>query len=239
MGLLLMKGIELCLRFSYITNKLRFCGPEEAQKHFLTYLENKDNTSEVEDSLEKFEGLWPYLHAIASKHGLDEFDYKVIEAYWIGNELLDSFSDDDMKNIVVALMKRGLPKSIGESVISKMPSGFFPHHNFNVFYVGVGNITGAVEATLQNMDNCRVGWGEVVEVGDSLIVKTQSLKKDEKFFLSEEETKNIVYLKEMLPTVKKGDIVALHWGFAPYILTSEQLENLKRYNQKIIDVLNS
>jgi len=27
------------------------------------------------------------------KHNLDIFDEKVIEAYWIGNELLDNFND--------------------------------------------------------------------------------------------------------------------------------------------------
>lgn len=235
-----MNGIELALRFSYITNSLRFCGPEEAKGQFLQYLDNKNNESEVKSSLLKFEGLRPYLSSIAEKAKIDCFDYKVAEAYWIGNELLDGFNCDDIRDIVAKLMLRGLPKSIADGLIAKLPSGLVPHHNFNVMYVGVGNLTGSVPATLQNMDNCRVSWGKVAEVmHDKLLVQTPPLKKENsKLVLGEEETKTAVYLPKMLPNIKKDDVVALHWGFAALALTQGQLENLKRYTTLIINVLN-
>src|SRR3989338_6132626 len=135
-----MKGIELAARFSYITNSLRFCGPKEASKQFLQYLSKKNNK--------------------------DIFDYEVIEAYWIGNKLLDNFTDDDNKKIIKKLMQRGLPKSIGLDLIKNLPSGLVPHHNFNVMYVGVGRLTGSVETNLQNMDNYRISYGKVLEVLD-------------------------------------------------------------------------
>jgi hypothetical protein len=40
--------------------------------------------------LRKFSGALPYLELIARTNGLtDPFDARVVEAYWIGNELLD------------------------------------------------------------------------------------------------------------------------------------------------------
>ena len=237
-----MNGIELASRFSYITNSLRFCGPSEAYEQFLQYLDKKNNEEEVKNLLLKFESLRPYFTSIAEKAELDCFDYKVIEAYWIGNRLLDNFNNEDMKKIIIKLTLRGLPKSIGEKLIHNMPSGLMPHHNFNVLYVGVGMTTKSVETNIQNMDNCRVSWGKVLEVSqDKLLVQTNLLIKNNnnKFELKQNETKTAVYLPKMVPNIKNGDVVALHWGFAPLILTQEQLNNLEKYTNKILWVLNS
>jgi len=236
-----MDGYELALRFSYITNLLRFCGPDGASSQFIRYLKKKDNSKEVEESLRRFEGLYPYLSAIASKSSRQFTDYEVVEAYWIGNPLLELFGDEDIRLIIKSLMQRGLPSSIGQRLLRDIPHGFVPHHNFNVFYVGVGNTTGSVETTLSNMDNCRISWGSVIErSGDTLFVNVPSLKKsDESYCLGESETKTVVFLPEMIGHVKKGDIVALHWGFAAMILNENQLNNLKRYTLSIFDVLNT
>src|SRR3989344_722967 len=193
-----MDGTELASRFSYITNSLRFCGPKEACGQFLKYANKKDsrNLDEIRASIKKFEGLYPYLSSIAEKNSRDFLDYEVVEAYWIGNRLLEKLNDEDIKQIIEKLMHRGLPKSIGGSLIKNLPHGFVPHHNFNVFYVGVGRTSGTVE------------------------------------------TKTAVYLKEMLPEVRKNDTVALHWGFACCVLDEEQLGNLREYSKKIIDIMN-
>lgn len=236
-----MDGTELCVRFSYITNKLRFCGPEEAQPSFYRYLTKKDNKDEVRKDIERFEGLLPYLKAIAGKAGKDILDDEVVEAYWLGNGLLDDFDDEDMKAIITALTKRGLPRSMGKKLIADLPSGFFPHHDFNVFYVGVGNITQSVDATLQNMDNCRISCGKVMEVvsKDTCMVMTRPLgKKGNQFRLGEEEPKTAVFLPEVTQ-LKEDDLVALHWGFIPMVLEEKQVENLQKYQQRLLDILNN
>ena len=234
-----MDGTELAARFSYVTNSLRFCGPEEASHQFVDYIKSRNDPKKVQDSLRKFEGLYPYLSAIAEKTGGNFFDYDVVESYWIGNKLLESFDDNDMKRIIQKLMQRGLPKSIGKELIERLPIGLMPHHNFNVYYVGVGRTTGSVEFTLSNMDNCRISYGKVVDVlNDKLIVTTRPLKKEQnKLFLGEEETRTAVFMKEMLPDIKKNDFVALHWGFAPLVLTDAQVKNLEKYNKKILEIL--
>ncbi|MFH1409913.1 MAG: DUF6390 family protein [Nanoarchaeota archaeon] len=235
-----MNGLELCVRFSYITNTLRFCGPEEAATQFLQYIEKKDNAGPVEASLKRFEGLLPYLSTIAEKNGEEPFDHDVVEAYWIGNKLLDACDDADMKSCIQKLMQRGLPKSWGEKKIAQLPSGFRPHHDFNVFYVGVGMLTGSVERTMQNMDNCRISWGKVLDVHPGqLIVSTQQLEKKYGDFVLVEATKNAMFLPVMLPDVQKGDHVALHWGFAAVELTTQQSASLKKYTKNILSVMNA
>ena len=235
-----MNGIELAVRFSYITNHLHYCGPYDAHDHFLAYLKSKTHEELVQDKIKKFEGLFPYLSTIAEKHGRPLFDYEVIEAYWLGNHLLDAFTDEDLAGIIKKLMQRGLPSSIGNELITSMPKGLMPHHNYHVLYVGPGRTTGTVPTTIQTMDNCRVSYGEVINVeGERLLVSTDTLYEENSQFFLRKDTKTAVFLKDMLPTIKKGDVVALHWGFAPLILTPEQLRNLQSYTKKIIDILNS
>jgi len=230
-----MDGIDLAVRFSYITNKLRFCGPDE-NPLFLDYLATKKNPEKVREAFKKFEGLYPYLSAIAEKSRKDFLDSDVVEAYWIGNRLLEKFTPEDMKKIILHLSKRGLTKSMADKLISTMPSGMMPHHNFNVYYVGVGNTSGKVPTTLQNMDNCRISSGKVIDiVHGNLMVKTTSLAFDGRYS-KREDVKTIQYLPEHLD-VKKGDSIAIHWGFACVVLDEEQVKNLEKYDDRILDNL--
>jgi len=234
-----MDGTELAIRFSYVTNVMRFCGPYDAHKQFIRYLKKKDNREEVEKSLKRFEALYPYLLLIAKKNSKEIFDYEVVEAYWIGNELLDVFTDCDMKELINMLVQRGLPKVIGKRLIKNLPSGIVPHHNFNVMHVGVGAITKSVKMTLKNMDNCRTTFGVINRVYKSwATVKIKPLKmKNEKLFLGEEELKKVRFLP-VSQNVKQGQPVALHWGFIVCNLTKKQVKNLEFYTKKILNSVN-
>ncbi|MBS3131139.1 hypothetical protein J4212_01785 [Candidatus Woesearchaeota archaeon] len=202
----------------------------------------KNHEEKIKKLLLRFEGLYPYFSTIAEASGKDIFDYEVVEAYWIGNALLDKLDDSDLRKIIDRLVKRGLPKSFGEKLKEKMPSGLAAHHNFNVMYVGVGMLTGSVPTSIQNMENCRISYGRVLEVlpSDKLIVDSNILKKENnKIKIIENQTKTAVYLPELLPGIKAGDYVALHWGFAPMVLDEEQLRNLKKYSDNTINSINA
>lgn len=236
-----MNGTDLAVRFSYIVNSLRYCGPAEAHKKFIHYIKNKDNREEVDKILAHFEALMPYLQAIAEKTGKKALDYDVVEAYWIGNSLLDRFDKKDLEKIINELVKKGLPKSLSERLIKNLPEGFTPHHSFNVFYVGVGQTTGKVPTTLPNMNSCMISYGKVQKIGENeLHVKKSFIElKNNKYFFGKEKEHKISYIKDMLPDIKVNDTVALHWDFATAVLDEKQLANLKKYTQKTLDVMNS
>ena len=98
-----MNGIQLGARFSLATNRLRYCGPADAEAHFLRTISEGTDSEATADALSQFEALSPYLRAIAAKHGRDPFDFDVVEAYWIGNDLLDSFTREDFRAILAEL----------------------------------------------------------------------------------------------------------------------------------------
>lgn len=237
----MMDGIELAARFSYITNVLRFCGPEEAAEKFLSYLRSKERGEDVRDVIKRFEGLYPYLSVIAERTGRDWLDHDVVEAYWIGNALLDELSDDDLRRSIDLLEERGLPKSIAAKARDELPSGFNAQHTFNVMYVGVGNLTGSVAVTLPNMQQCRPSWGVVRRVAPGqLTVTTEPLLfEDGRYRLGAPETGTVNFLPAMLSSVAEGDVVAIHWGFAPLVLSEEQAANIKKYSVANIEAMNA
>src|SRR3972149_5287793 len=89
-------GVALAARFSLPTNRLRYCGPDDAQAPFVRAITEGKDLNAAREALLRFEAPAPSLAAIAAKHGKDPLDHDVVEAYWIGNRLLDDFTRDDV-----------------------------------------------------------------------------------------------------------------------------------------------
>ena len=235
-----MNGIQLAARFSLATNRLRYCGPEEAEVHFLRAISEGADLDGAANALSRFEALAPYLQAIAAKHGRRPFDFDVVEAYWIGNELLDSFTREDFRAILAELGKRGLPRSIVARLSSRLPEHPFPHHAFHVMFVGVGAVSGKVETTLDNMEKCRPGWGRVDHREDDRAVldEPRLLLHDGRLRLDGPERTVHALDPRLLPAVGPGDWVALHWGLPVAILTGSQRDQLESYTGRAIEATN-
>lgn len=234
-------GIELSSRFAYRTNLLDFCGPSGKSSILFDYaIGRTDKKDLVRNYLERFEGILPYYSAIAKKNSLKPFDYDVAEAYWIGNRLLEKFKRENMCRLVAELQKRGLPSSIAANLIKNMPNGLLPHHSFNVFYIGVGRLTGAVKTTLQNMDKCRISCGVVRAVREnSLVVKYMPLRmENKKLTFGSHRSKRVQCSRLFLPKIDTNSVVAIHWDFASMVLSERQKENLEHYTLHNMNCLN-
>ena len=219
---------------------MRYCGPDEAIEPFRRFLVG-DPDFEFDDEqltglLARFEGLYPYLAVIAQRNGIDDpFDERVVEAYWIGNDLLDAMTPEDYIGIIERLSKRGLPSSFARSLIGDLPTGLVPHHNAHVCYVGPGRTARTVRATIETMDRCRIAPAKVLSVVDSnhLLAEQRSLCIEHgRFVSSEPETRTIVYDARILqPAV--GDVIAAHWGTAAYVLSETQRLSLESYDESV------
>src|SRR3989344_4408286 len=85
-----MDGIFRCSRYSFGPNRLHYCGPD-ANHEMKAYLKEGMSDGGLSLILKQFDTLSKYLRLIARSNNItDPFDDKVVEAYWIGNEFLDS-----------------------------------------------------------------------------------------------------------------------------------------------------
>jgi len=84
-----LEGTLRFIRYAFMPNRLRYCGGDDNRTLFEYGVEGASDGG-LQPLLRKFSGALPYLQLIARANGLsDPFDARVVEAYWIGNELLE------------------------------------------------------------------------------------------------------------------------------------------------------
>ncbi len=226
-----MDGVQLGARFSIATNRLQYCGPADAEPFLYRAITEGSDLPAARAALGRFEALVPYLEAIAAKHGRDPFDHDVVEAYWIGNHLLDRFDRSDFAPLLVALTHRGLPRSVAARLEAHLPAHPLPHHAFHVSFVGVGAVTGHVPTTLANMEACRPAEAEVVgyDAGTITLARPSLAWTDGALRLGAPTPVRVPHDPRVIPGLALGDRLALHWGCAALRLTRPQTENVRRY----------
>jgi hypothetical protein len=171
----------------------------------------------------QFEGAYPYLRLLAgAAHRVDPLDADVVEAYWIGNELLDRVSVFDFGNSIDDRFRRRAGSAwsrIGDSI----PSGV-AHHSYHVLHVTpwTGLMRrGVVEEPLRIVDQCCVSWAKVVDTatGTPLVRRRPLVWAGNRLRFGEPIVEPVVSPMH----VGLGDWVALHWGTVCERLTPAQL----------------
>ena len=234
-------GCALGARFSLATNRLQYCGPADAEPALYEVATRGTGTERARAALARFEALYPYLEAIGAKHDLDPLDPRVVEAYWIGNELLEPFGPADFRGILERLRRRGLPRSTAARLSGRLPERPIPHHTFHVTFVGVGEVTGHVETTLANMDRCRPSEARVLRVdAETLSVAVRGLElRGGRLELGPERPVEVRYDPALTPNVRAGDRIAVHWGLPALLLSPGRAEALARWTQRSLHATNS
>ena len=240
-------GLKLAVRYSLPPCKLGFCGPLDKKSRQTLYnfaVGKRASEEEVRGILEKFEALYPYLELIASANGIDDpFDEQVVKAYWIGNKLLDSVSTADLRRMIqtdfVGVGRMSLEDA--EERADQIPDGVLPHHSFHVLILG--SITGRVKLDTRLKDLCRIGWGRVTDVRKAKVksknakVRWRPLVFDGKVRLEGEVETIADWDWELVPGVKVGAWVSLHWGQMCDVLGEEDVANIAHYTGRTLRLL--
>ena len=215
-------------------NRLGYCGSGD-NKTLFDYCAAKHTDLGLVVILQKFEAAYPYLKLIANSNNIpDPFDARVVEAYWLGNELLEQVELAQFYNSLRDRFAKRLDAKTLGYLLSKPPLGARPFHNFHVF--DVHSRIGALEHSLDTMENCRIGWGRVKETEtSSLVVEYQPLVLEcGKLKLGELGEKRVLRQIDgtrFITDCKVGDYVSFHWGWACERLSPRQAQNLEKYTR--------
>jgi hypothetical protein len=169
-----------------------------------------------------------------------------VEAYWVGNPLLDRV---DMKRFVASVDDR-FRRQAGRgwaSIAEAIPAGAVPHHSFHVFHVypWVGLMrAGWSEHPLRVLDRCRVRWGRVVAVdGEVATVRFRPLRWDgRELQLGRSITERVPLSddgKGFVRDLRAGEWVSLHWDWVCDRLTPTQLRALRRHTVRHLRLANA
>ncbi len=234
------KKYERAARYALYPNELGLCGPRGSEKGKLyQYLTTK---SKVDDNharrlLGQFTAATAYLKLIAAANGIEDWlDDRVVDAYWIGNELLGRVRPEDLRELIFGFVGEGrMTEAAAKETTDHVHYQHRPHHSFHV--LAIGGISGQVDRESVGWELCRIGWGKVVSVGKGpeLTVSARSLKHEGNRFLAELEEKEKKRLvrrdPQIIPRIRAGDLVAFHWGRVVEVITLNEARRLEHWTE--------
>jgi hypothetical protein len=241
-----VSGPVLFARYAFGPNRLGYCGPD-ASAELIGEASRPGGERAIRELARGFEGAWPYLELIAASNGIaDPLDRRVVEAYWLGSELLDAVRPDALAaSLAVRFRPRLRPEGwrwLGE----KPAAGAVPIHAFHVLDVfpRVGLLrSGSTDRPLQVMDQCRVRWGRVHEVcADSLVVDVVPLVLvDGRLRLGPARPERVEAWEGgagFVAGVQPGEMVSVHWSFACDRLSPDQVRRLAGWTRRQLQIAN-
>jgi hypothetical protein len=234
-------GLLRFVRYGFMPNQLRYCGGDD-NRNIFDYAVAGEVDGGLTPLLRKFTGALPYLQLIARANGIaDPFDDPVVEAYWLGNDLLAGVEARQLYDDLRERFRTQLTGKTLDLVVGKVPAGAKPHHNFHVF--DVHSRAGQLEHSLATMDQCRVSWGRVVRVeGPLLVVERQPLLlTGGKLALGPAETIRVARQFEgrgFADAAAPGDWVSLHWSWVCEVISADQQRRLARETERHLRLAN-
>jgi hypothetical protein len=235
-------GLLLFARYAYAPNRLGYCGPADHEALFGYLAENRVDEGLTRLS-EQFAGAYPYLRLIAEANGIgDPFDRGVVEAYWVGNRMLERVG---AASLFSSLRERFRPRMDARAfswLTGSLGDGTRPHHNFHVFdvYRRAGLLRDSrAKVAVERMDACRVSWGRVVAAdGAEVVVQRAPLVlSGGKLALDAPVPVRVLrradgrgYLDEFRP----GEAVSIHWNWVCDRLDPHALRELVRVTRRAI-----
>jgi hypothetical protein len=235
----MIAGPLLFTRYAFPPNERGLCGPSDSAA-LGGYAAAGESGSDLIHLARQFAGAWPYLRLIAAANRIaDPLDRRVVEAYWVGNGLLENVRIADYGPFLDEHF-RDRAGSGWESIAAAIPAGAVPHHSFHVFcvYPWTGLLRdGRTEPALHILDSCRISWGWVVTT-EPLVVARRPLTWDGRVLgLGLPGPCDVT--PGFVTGLAEGEWVSLHWNSVCDRLTDPQLRALRRYTSRHLSLYNA
>jgi hypothetical protein len=224
-----VSGALTFARFAVPPNVLGYCGGSDSDS-LLGHLRAGLDGPELVNLCRAFEGAWPYLMLIARSAGIaDPLDRRVVEAYWLGNRLLDGVSPTAFGDDLAGRFRPRTRPAEWRWLAAKPGDGSRPHHSFHVLEVmpRIGMLrAGQVSAILPAMEQCLIRPARVVRAApDGIVVAVRPLLiLDGQLVLGPAIDQTVAGGGEAL---QPGDDVAVHWSWSCGRLTAGQRRRLE------------
>ena len=232
-------------RYAYPPNELGYCGPD-ASAQLLEQVADGVVDRELRALLRGFEGAWPYLELIAAANDIpDPLDDRVVEAYWLGNGLLDHVGPRLLGDSLQDRFRRRAGRS-WDSLVAPVLDGAVPHHSFHVFgvYPWLGLLReGRLDEPLRVLDRCRIRWGQVVSVtGGEAVVRSRPLTWDGRRLTlgeaADERVRVSLDSRGLATGLEPGAWCSMHWDWVCEALDERSVARLRYWTARELAVVN-
>lgn len=240
-----MDGLTRCTRYAFAPNRLHLCGPDKSSEIY-AYLSEGEKDLGLKLLLAQFKTMYPYLRQIALSNKIkDPLNEKVVEAYWIGNKLLENIPTSAFWRHTTKdqMFHKRLDVKSFRILESKIGQNALMHHSFHVLNIMKRTGYSEREHTVESMDACRISWGKVKSViGPFIDIEYSPLiLKNNKIIFGSLITKRIARNlgdDGTFDNLKTGDTISMHWDWPCEIITPAQAKRLEYYTKLSINLAN-
>jgi hypothetical protein len=238
-------GLQMFARYAYPPNERGYCGPAD-HLSLLEYRTAGLVDGGLLDLARAFNGPWPYLKLMSEKTGVGgPFSRPVVEAYWVGNDLLDQVGTLDFGNTVEEKFRARVGRHKWPGMAEAIPGGI-PHHSFHVFvtYPWVGLLVENDRGQpLEILDKCRIRWGRVLsaDAGRALVISRHLRWNGRRLELGPSEVEAVTFAVGGLGLAEPpapGEWVSMHWDWICDRLEPRQLADLRRFSARQLAMTN-
>ncbi len=235
-----LDGMLLFARFAFMPNRLGYCGGD-VNGALLASLKEGVAEGGLRRHLQSFAGAYPYLRLIAESNGItDPFDRRVVEAYWIGNDLLETVDWSRYTRHLNDRFRGRVRSSTLDLLVGKPCAGARAHHAFHVFDVSFRTGLPHGDAAL---DQCRISWGAItaVEPGVFVVSYQPIIIREGRLAFGEPRPARVLRAigeDRLLDGAGLGDVLAFHWGWACLTLSAIQTARLESYTRGMVALAN-
>ena len=222
-------GPLLFARYAFPPNERGLCGPADhvALREYATSVVSGPGLIALARG---FAGAWPYLELIAGANRIaDPLDSRVVEAYWVGNSLLENVRMSDYGTFLDERFRRRAGRD-WEKIAQALLHGGVPHHSFHVFavYPWTGLLrAGRADPALRILEACRIGWGQVLTIDPVLVLRRPLTWNGRALGLGAAGPHQVA--AGLVTGLRPGDWVSLHWDCVCDRLTPPQVRTLRHY----------
>lgn len=228
-------GERLFARYAYPPNELGYCGPDGPDDSAQLLSAAAGGSGEVRARAKHFAGAWIYLQLIADAGGIDDpLDERVVEAYWIGNELLEAVDP----GVFASTVRAAFVGEVGADWRTLQLPARRPraHHSFQVFAVYPWvRMLDRGDTARRVLDRCRIRTAEVRSVSAEYVdvVSRPLTWRAGRLGLGHGSVERVRWSTQgrVLSGERRlaeGDRVALHMDWMCDRLTAEQAEACDR-----------
>lgn len=238
-----MDGVLRCSRYAFGPNRLHFCGPD-ANREIWDYVNAGFTDFGLQKLLTGFEVLFPYLKRIALSNGLiDPFDPRVVDAYWLGNSLLDAVDTHTLHEYYIddLRLKDRVNLKTFRAFEEKLGKGMLPNHNYHILNVPKRMGHQETEAGLEYKDSCRISWGKVTAVdGPNLTVLREPIVAENGTMRFGDAT-SVQLVRRLeadydIEMLKVGEYITMHWETPCEVVSESQVARLRAYTLKSMGI---
>jgi len=225
---------------------LGYCGPDDSAA-LLGHTSAGESGRDLVALARQFAGAWPYLELIAASSGRpDPLDAAVVDAYWVGNRLLNQVDPRIFATHLAGRFETRAGQGLKDLATLAL-LGAVPHHNFHVLavypWVGLLRAGPAVDEPLRVLNACRVRWGKVRAVHDGLAeVASEPLTWNGRTLqLGPTRVEQVLCATaagSLTPLVRPGDVVGMHWDWICDVLNARRLDALRSFTTRILQMTN-